>query len=98
MSTPRGSTPLYCAIALAAAASVFGAVAIQPVPTLIIPVLVSALPLLAPNLKSAATLRWLAAALLLAWVMLAAASVGVLYVPALAAMLVAASRTRLALA
>lgn len=94
MNTRRGMIPLYCAIAFSSAASLLVALAIQPVPTLVIPVLVSALPLLARTHKAAESVRWGAVGLLLIWVVLGMASVGIFFVPALAAMVVAADRAR----
>lgn len=92
MSIRRGTIPIYCAIGLSAAASLFVASAIQPVPTLIFPVLVSAMPLAARTQRAVVTLRWTATGLLLAFVLLGLMTVGVFFLPALLAMVLAAER------
>lgn len=92
MNIRRGTIPVYRAIALSGAAAAFVALAIWPAPTLLFPVLVSVLPLVARTQESAVKLRWTAAALLLAFVVLGLMSVGMFFLPALLAMLLAAER------
>ena len=62
---------------------------LQPVPTLFIPMVLSALPFAATTRRSGLTLRLVAGALLVLWVGLGSLSVGPSYSPAAIAMFVA---------
>ncbi len=75
--------------------SLYVIVAIEAVLTVVIPIAVCALSLLSASLKLDVCLRWTCVALLLAWVFLGLASVGLLYLPGAAAMTIAAVETSL---
>ena len=94
MLEPRtGRVPLIVAFGCASAASVAWYPATKA-PTLLLPVLVGALPFAATNAQSGADLRMIAAVFLLVWALLGSLSVGPFYAPAVIAMFVAASMAR----
>ena len=82
------------AAALAGLASLYVALAIERVWTLLIPVTVAVAPILMRGRAGERTVLEVSSILLLAFVILGSASVGFLYIPSFLAMLAAATRAR----
>ena len=82
------------AAALAGLASLYVALAIERVWTLLIPVTVAVAPILMRGRAGERTVLEVSSILLLAFVILGSASVGFLYIPSFLAMLAAATKAR----
>ena len=92
----RGHVAAYLSLLFATAVSVSAYFGLERVWTLAIPVVISGLPILISPVVSRRRLRiarWVSAALLAAWVVIAGFSVGNFYVPSAVAMFIAAVRT-----
>jgi hypothetical protein len=85
----RDRIALYCAIALAASAALFVVLYVEPVPSVLLPVLTSGIPLLEQTRTEAVALRAAAFFLLTAFAFLGGFSVGILFVPSAIAMAIA---------